>query len=120
MATIAPLKPTNAGLTPAAFTASTPAGDVVTYPGSGSLLIEIDNGHSSSVTVTVPAKQTVGRVAGAGSVTIPARTLAVPAGAQAAFLFQSGEIAAYLDAGTIPLTYASGNAALLVRAVHIQ
>ena len=75
MATINSIKPTPAGAV-AAFTPSTPAGDVVPYLG-GDLILEFVNGHTSAVTVNiVPTKPTT-NVSGVGPVNVPTRSLAL-------------------------------------------
>lgn len=119
MATITPATPTIAGAT-VTRVASTPAGDEVTYLGSGDLLIHVENGHASSITVTVAPTTSTVTVPGVGSVTVPDRAIAVAAGAEAAFIFKANEIGAYLNAnGRVPLAYTGGNAALTVMALNV-
>lgn len=119
MATIAALVPVQAGAA-AAFAATAPAGDEVTYTG-GDLLIEFDNGHASPITVSIAPTQTTGLIQGAGVATVPTRSYEIAAGAHAAFRFKSSEISAYKNAsGRIPLTYTGGNVALLVRAFAVK
>lgn len=117
MATINPVLVNNKG---AAVTrvASTPAGDVVHY-GGGNLLLHFENGAGASVTVDiVPVKSTL-KVAGAGEVTVPTRSVVIPAGAEAAIMFSAGDVGAYLNSSSqIPLTYTSGDAALTVMAIQ--
>ena len=118
MATITPKNLTIAGAV-AAFAATAVAGDQVEY-GGGDLLIEFNNGHSGPITINIAPTKTKAVVPGAGSVTIPSRSLVLAAAAHGAFLIKSSEISAYLNAnGRVPITYTGGNVALLIRAIRI-
>ncbi|TCU34147.1 hypothetical protein [Rhizobium azibense] len=118
MATIAPKVLSIAGAI-AAFAASAPAGDEVTY-GGGDLLIEFRNGHNASITVNIAPTKTTGVAPGAGPVAIPTRSLAIAAGADGAFILKSSEISSYVNAnGRVPITYTGGNVAMLVRAIRL-
>lgn len=119
MANITPTAINNAG-NELAWTASTPAGDVVIYRG-GTLVVEFQNGHSASIEVSVAPTRTTAKVEGVGDVTVPTRSLALAAGEPGIFVFKPDEIAAYRNAaGNIPIAYASGNAALTVRSFIIN
>lgn len=119
MATIAALIPVQAGAVAAAV-ATTPAGDEVTYTG-GNLLIEFENGHSESITVSIAPTTPTGLIQGAGVAPVPTRSLVLAAGAKGAFLFKTTDVAAYKNAANrIPLTYTTGNVALLIRAFAIK
>ncbi len=115
MANITPSTPSNAGAL-APFAASTPGGDEIVYSG-GDLMIEFNNGHSSSVTVNFAPAQATKKVEGVGRVTIPTRSLAIAAAAHGVFRFAQDDINAYLNAnGRLPITYTGGNAAMTLRA----
>lgn len=119
MANITPAAINNAG-NELAFAASTPAGDVAIYRG-GTLVLEFQNGHSASITVSIAPTRTTAKIAGVGDVTVPTRSLALAAGEPGIFVFTPEEIAAYRNAdGNVPIAYASGNAALTVRAFAIN
>jgi len=119
MATITPAAPSIAGAT-AAFAATAPAGDQIVYQG-GDLLIEFDNGHASSITISFAPTQTSGTIPGAGPATVPTRSIALAAGGKAAFRFKATDIRAYLNASKrLPITYTSGNAALLIRSFSLK
>lgn len=118
MAIITPLVPSIAG-SALAFAASAVSGDQVTWTGSD-LLIEFFNGHGSSITIDIAPTKTTGRVSGAGAVSIPTRSLVLAASAYGGFYLPRTELSAYLNAsGRIPITYTSGNIALLLRALHL-
>ncbi|NEI70969.1 hypothetical protein GR212_15400 [Rhizobium lusitanum] len=118
MSTITPKSLTIAG-SAADFAATAVAGDEISYSG-GDLLIEFRNGHTGSITVNVAPTKTTGVVTGAGPVTIPTRSLALPAGSDGAFLLKSDQIGAYVNANNrIPITYTGGNVAMLVRAIRL-
>lgn len=118
MATINPVATTIVGAT-VSRVASTPAGDVVPYTG-GDLLLHFENGHASSVTVSfVPTQSTI-KAPGVGNVTVPTRTIAIATGAEAAFIFRSDEVSAYVDGNRqIPISYTGGNALLTVMALRV-
>lgn len=119
MATITPTRITNAG-NELAWAASAPAGDEIVYRG-GTLVIEFDNGHSSSITVSIVPTTSTATIPGAGSVTVPTRSTALAASEPGIFVFTPKDVAAYRNSsGRIPITYASGNTALLVRAFEIE
>lgn len=119
MANLTPAIPEIAGAV-SAFAASTPAGDAVVYSG-GDILVEFRNTHTLAVTINFAPTKTTGHVPGAGKVTIPTRTFALAAAADAAFYFKRSEISAYIDAnGRLPITYTGGHADLLVRALRIE
>lgn len=119
MANITPVGLGNAGSKPA-FSASTPAGDAVDDVAGKTIIIEFQNGHSSSITVTIAPTQTTAVVDGVGTVTVPSRSLVLAAGEPGVFMFQDGQKAAYKDAnGRFPISYTSGNAALTRRAFAI-
>jgi hypothetical protein len=119
MANFTPVKPGVAGQA-FPFAPTTPAGDTIDSTG-GDLLVEFQNTHSASITVNFVPTVTSGRLPGAGRVTIPTRSLAIPAGGFAIFLFKADELKAYLNGSRkIPVTYTSGNVALLMRAVRTQ
>jgi len=118
MATITPAAAVIAGAT-ITRVASTPAGDVVPWGGSD-LLLHFENGHDSSITVSVAPTQSTAIVPGVGSVSVPTRSIAIAATAEAAMLFKASEISAYLNSlRQIPITYTSGNAALTVMALTV-
>ena len=118
MATVNAIKPTPAGAV-SAFTASTPAGDVIPYQG-GDLILEAVNGHTSTVTVTLAPTKTTVNAPGAGPVTVPTRSLALDQDEHGAFMLKADQIGAYLNASRqLPVTYTSGNAALLIRAIAV-
>jgi len=115
MANITPSAPSNAGAL-APFAATTPGGDEIVYNG-GDLMIEFNNGHASSITVQFVPTQSSKKVAGAGRVNIPTRSLAIAAGAHGVFRFGQEDVNAYVNAaGRIPITYTGGNAAMTMRA----
>lgn len=120
MALLTKTIPVQAGAA-AAFVASTPGGDTVAW-GGGDILLEFRNGHASSITINVAPVATSARVANVGEVTpLPTRSLALAAGADGIFRFKRDEISAYLNAsGILSITYTSGNAALVVRAVEVN
>ena len=119
MATITPLVPTIAGAA-AAFAATVPAGDEVSYNG-GDLVIEFDNGHASPITITIAPTITTGVIQGAGPATVATRALVLAAGAHGAFRFKSSDIKAYLNASKrVPLVYTGGDVALLIRALSLK
>jgi hypothetical protein len=119
MAIITPVVPLIAGAV-AAFAPSAPAGDEIKWTG-GDLLIEFLNGHSASITVNFAPTKTTGFVAGAGKVTIPTRSLVLAQNAHGAFLFPRTQLQSYLNANSrIPITYTSGNVALVLRAFHLN
>lgn len=121
MATITPKAPNTAGISGAgaAFAATAVSGDVIPYNG-GDLLIEFDNGHDSSITVNIVPTKSTAKAPGVGPFSVPTRTLVIATTAKAMILLRADEISAYLNASKqIPLTYTSGNTALLVRAISI-
>lgn len=114
MADFTPSNPSNAGAL-APFAASTPGGDAIIYNG-GDLLVEFDNGHSSSITVNIAPTQTSIKAAGAGRVPVPTRSLVMAAGTKGVFKFAAEDINSYINAaGKLPITYTGGNAAMLLR-----
>ena len=116
MATINSIKPTPAGAV-AAFTPSTPAGDVVPYLG-GDLILEFVNGHTSAVTVNIVPTKPTSNVSGVGPVNVPTRSLALGQNQHGIIAFSEDEIGAYLNTSRrVPITYTSGNVALLARAI---
>ncbi len=118
MANIAPTTASNAGAA-IAFVATAPAGDIITPIKSGRLLVEFDNGHASPITITINPVVTTAKVPGAGTVSIPARSLVLAAGAMGVFSFNEDERQMYVNsAGGLPISYTGGNAALLVRAIQ--
>lgn len=118
MAIITPLVPSLAGSV-LAFSASAVSGDEVTWTGSD-LAIEFFNGHSASITINIAPTKTTGMVAGAGAVSIPTRSFVLAAAAYGGFYLKRTELSAYLNAsGRIPITYTSGNIALMQRALHL-
>lgn len=118
MATIAVVTPSLAGAV-VSRAATTPAGDVVPYLG-GNVLLHFENGHASAVTVTLAPTKTTAKAAGAGTVTVPTRSLEIAAGAEGAILLKAGEVEAYTNSSRqIPVTYTDGNAALTVAAFKI-
>lgn len=120
MATITPVVPVLEGALKA-LVATVTGGDQMEYAPGTDLLIEFFNGHVSSITVNIVPTQATGRVPGAGLVTIPTRSLAIGAGLWGSFLLKAEEVKAYLNAqGRIPLTYTSGNVALLLRGYTIE
>ncbi|WP_370677631.1 hypothetical protein [Pleomorphomonas sp. PLEO] len=119
MANITPTAINNAG-NELAWAASAPAGDVIIYRG-GTLVVEFQNGHSSSITVSAAPTRTTAQVEGVGKVDVPTRSLVLAAGEPGIFVFTPDEISAYRNAaGNLPIAYASGNAALTVRAFTIN
>ena len=118
MANINPIGATNQGAT-VTRVATTPAGDQFQY-GGGNLLLHFENGHASPITVNFAPVVSTMKLSGAGEVTVPTRSLAIAAGAEAVFMFSRGTAGAYVNAqGYIPVTYTGGNAALTVTAVSI-
>ncbi len=110
--------PTNAGAV-AAFAATAVAGDSVKWRG-GCMLVEFRNTHTAAITVSVAPVITTSLARGAGAVTTPTRTISVAASSDAVFRFTEADVAAYVDAsGNINFTYASGNVALLYRALKV-
>lgn len=117
MATVTALNLTPAGAL-AAFAATTPAGDVVPWTG-GDLILEFVNGHSSAVTVTLEPTKTTANVPGVGPVTVPTRSLELDQDEHGAFLLKRDEVAAYLNSSRqVPVTYTSGHASCLIRALN--
>lgn len=117
MTTINPVLVSNKGAV-VGRVASTPAGDKILY-GGGNILLHFENGAAAPVTVNfVPVKTTL-KVSGAGEVTVPTRSLAVSAGAEAAIMFSAGDVGAYLDdQGNLAVTYTGGDAALTIMAIQ--
>ena len=102
-----------------AFAAIEVAGDTVKYV-SGDLLLEFENGHASSITVTIAPTQSSAVVPGVGRVNVPNRTLAIPAAGRGIFLFRQSEINAYINTlGVLPIGYTGGNIAMLMRALKV-
>lgn len=119
MATISLVKPTSKGAA-VARVATTPAGDVVNFTGND-ILLHFENGHASSITVTMAPTKLTGNLPGAGPVDVPSRTLAIPAGDEGVFRIRAGEAAAYVNAQRqIPITYTGGNALLTVMALDLS
>lgn len=119
MANITPTAINNAG-NKLAWAASTPAGDVVIYKG-GTLVMEFQNGHSASITVSVAPTRTTAKIPGVGQVDVPTRSLVLAAGDPGVIVFKPDEIDAYRNSnGNVPIAYASGNAALTTRAFLIS
>lgn len=100
--------------------ASTPAGDVVTVSATQELFLILDNGHSSSITVTIPgqaASVTLGGK-GPGSFTPTSKTIAVVNATSRLVHISRDEIAGFRNgSGQVEITYTSGNAALTVQAI---
>lgn len=118
MADYTPSIPSNAGAL-APFSASEPAGDAIIY-GGGDVLIEFDNGHSSSITVNFAPTQATIKVQGAGRVAVPTRSLVMAAGTKGVFKFAAEDINSYINAaGKLPITYTGGNAAMLLRSMRV-
>jgi hypothetical protein len=120
MATITPA--TASATTPPLLNpvASAPAGDEITVSASQELFIVFDNGHGSDITVTISGQAssiTVGGK-GAGSFTPTAKTVNVVAGTTRLFHIPREEIVGFRNgSGRVPVTYASGNAALTLQAI---
>lgn len=118
MATITPAVPGIAGAT-VTRVATTPAGDVVSYPG-GDLLLHFENGHDSSITVSVAPTRTTVNVDDVGPVSVPTRSVVIAAGAEAVMLFKAGQIGAYLNGSRqVPLAYTGGDADLTAMALRV-
>lgn len=119
MADIAAIRPVEA-LAEAEFVASTPAGDLITgVETSQPLIIEVDNGHASAVTVTIPPLDTTVDDREYGKVTKAGITAEIPAGETWIACIPATLIRLYTNAaGKIPVNYTSGNAALLVRFIQ--
>jgi hypothetical protein len=120
MATITPA--TASGTTPPLLNpvASAPAGDEITVSASQELFIVFDNGHGSDITVTISgtAASITVNGKGAGSFTPTAKTVNVVAGTTRLFHIPRDEIAGFRNgSGRVPVTYASGNAALTLQAI---
>ena|SRR5215203_1970971 len=119
---MATITATTASTTPALCNpvASAPAGDQVAVAANNSLLLVIDNGHSSPITVTlsgVASTITVG-TRGSGSFTPTAISGSVTNATSKVFYIPQSQIAGYIDGnGFVQITYASGNAALTVQAI---
>jgi hypothetical protein len=98
------------------FLAAESAGDQFA-PGGGGLMLFFRNTHTAAVTVNIAPTISTVRTSG-GDVTTPTRTIAVPAnGGMVSFYMPMSVLAPYLDAnGRLPLTYASWNIGLTVRA----
>lgn len=119
MATIAAAVPLNGeALATATDTASTPAGDEISISSyRDGVLIFFDNGHASSITVTITPTVTSKNTQTDGLVTKAALTLAIAAGAKAQCFIPSSAMQYFKNASNrIPITYTSGNAALVLRA----
>lgn len=70
---------TDAGLTPAFNSAA--AGDEVVVESGERVVVVVANGSGGSINVTIPAVSDTANVPGVGSVDVPDRVVAVPAGA---------------------------------------
>lgn len=118
MANITPVSCTNAGvLTPEV--ATTPGGDTIVGITPSPLILAFRNGHASPITINIAPSQASAKVNGAGSVTIPTRSIVLAAAASATFEFRDDDRSAYLDAsGNMPITYTGGNALLTLRAIQ--
>lgn len=122
MADIAAVAPSTSGVvsTP---TASTPAGDTITgVAATNGLILNIFNGHGSSITVGVTATAVARTITGygTGTFTLANLSVAVAAGAYKSIYIPATSMAGYLDSNDeVPITYTSGNAALTVQALII-
>jgi hypothetical protein len=119
MAAISLVKPTAKGAV-VTRVASTPAGDTVPSTG-GDILLHFENGHASSITVTIAPTKLTGNLPGAGPVDVPTRTLVLAAGDEGAIRFRGGDAGSYTNAQRqIPITYTGGNALLTVMALDLS
>ena len=120
MATITPA--TASSTTPPLINpvASTPAGDEITVAAGQELFIILDNGHGSSITVTVPgvaSSATIG-TKGPGSFTPTDKSIAVVNGTSRLIHIPREQIAGFRNgSGRVAVNYTSGNAALTVQAI---
>jgi hypothetical protein len=78
MATITPGKIVPAGVAPT-YNAASAGGDKVAATSNERDVLHVKNGGGSSVTVTIAAQVTSAYVEGAGTLTVPDLTVAVPA-----------------------------------------
>jgi hypothetical protein len=109
------------------FTASTPAGDKYVFTStmqSKTTILLFDNGHASSITVTIGGvAKTVhgGRGLGSGTFTRASREIVVPAGQMGCIIIEPDDIVGYLDAeDELNIAYTSGNAAMLVSGFQVE
>lgn len=118
MATITPTAGTNAGAVIA--DGNTAAGGDEFVFANKPLFIDFFNGHSSSITIAIAAVTATKRVDGAGTVTVPARSLVLAAGEKGGFAFTQDNAGAYVNAsGRIAVAYTGHNAALKQRAIVV-
>ena len=101
--------------------ASTPAGDEITVAASQDLFIVVDNGHTASITVTIPGVASTITVGGKGegSFTPNSISAAVANGTSKVFFIPRDKIAGYRNSSTgrVSVNYTSGAAALTLQAV---
>lgn len=121
MATITADKLGSDAITTSTFTASTPAGDEIAFSNyQRGILVFIDNGHASPITVDVVPTVSSKITQTEGKVTKPTLSLAVSNGAKATIFIPAASMSYYKNASNrIPISYTSGNAALTVRALEI-
>lgn len=118
MADITPTSPTIDGAT-LTLAATAVAGDAVKWTG-GDLMLIFDNGHTSPITVNIVPTRDTAVVPGAGPIDVPTRSLAIANGAKGVMFLPRDQVSHYLNsARKIPLTYTSGDTALLVAALNV-
>ena len=120
MATITPATASSSSPVLINPVASTPAGDEITVSASQELFIILDNGHGSSITVTVPGVASSISVAGkgAGSFTPTDKSIAVVNGTSRMIHIPRDQISGFRNgSGRVAVNYTSGNAALTVQAI---
>ena len=100
--------------------ASTPAGDEITVGANQELFVILDNGHVSSITVTIPGQASSISVGskGPGSFTPTSKSIAVVNGTSRLLHIPRDQISGFRNgSGRVEVQYTSGNAALTVQAI---